>query len=504
MRNKHTAQWAWMTTATTIAAVAAMATACGHQQQAAAPLPRPPAQQTQLSSVPSVQPYTIVQQLPSAAPVAAKHAHRSLHVVVQNKHSYLYDTYGHRYDIGRDSAGHIFPAYYDRHNNRTLPLYYDSTRDRYYDVAEDPDDSRYYRHYVDDSDYERYYTDTNDYHNYQPTYDDRPVIYEPTPVYHSNHNTDWLWAIPVIVAAAVLLQPHNHHNNTPTAYYSPQRPAYVRPAYPISVHNNDIYNYNVDNVRVVNRPYSYPRTVASTPHPGPWAHRTGSRPPTGRTWAAAQPAQPWHRQVASRPPTRPMPRTPRTNQWQHPSTVNVATHRANPRFVRPVMSQPRIAVQQREPLHPRVVAKRNVARHRPVVAVANRPSRRLNLAPRYMHRAAPAVHARPIRFSPSPISSMPARPSDIGRTRNFHTPRVRSRPRTMPTARPAAARPMRFERPNSSMPLRTVNLPATTMGDVRQPLGRPLPTGFKRPAPTYRSTALHGKRPDLGHEEHHH
>ena len=387
MRNRHSAQWAWTSAATTIAAVAALAVACGHRP-AASPTPPSTAQQSEMASVPMTQPYTIVKTLPTASPVAKRHLHRKLTLVDRGARPYLVDDDGYRYDIGRDANGHMFPAYYERHSHRYLPLYYDGDRDRYYDVAYDPDNRDYYRHYIDDPDYARYYDDVYNYADYIPAGYDEPVIYTPTPVYHDHHhrNNDWLWAIPVIIAAAVLLQPHHHNDNNHYYAYNDARPAYVRPVTPVT-----IYNRNTSNVYVANRSYPYQQPVNGRPHL--WAHRTSSPAPPATAWQRSPGPAP---QTASYP--RPTPRPAATltihPSWHRPArpVTHPVVHRRAVAMARPAPARP-VAQHVVRPAH------RHIARahSRPHAAAYRRPS----TSPRYMHRAMPGVPNRRILIHPN-------------------------------------------------------------------------------------------------------
>lgn len=196
-----------------------------------ASLPPPPTQVPQAAASPAAfQPYTIVKQLPPK-PAHVSHHRRKLHLALHRGHYFLADDDNHYYDVGRDSSGHVYPAYSDSYTHQEYPLYYDPDRDDYYHVARDEDDGYYYRTYQDDR-YHRCYIDHRDYDYYRPNDYERPIVYTSAPAYHDPNRDAWLLAIPILVAAYFLLRPVHHHASYP-AYQTPAVVRYVPvPVYP--------------------------------------------------------------------------------------------------------------------------------------------------------------------------------------------------------------------------------------------------------------------------------
>lgn len=177
------------------------------------------------------QPYVLLPQ-PAPKPAVVTHRHRVLHLARRSGHVYLADTGGHYYQVGRDRQGHIYPIYRDTATHAVYPLFYDHDRDRLYRVVRN-DDGHFYRGYIDDPT-DRFYADDRDYRYVTPSDSDRPIItdsynttyntynnpvhtayirggrYYPPPAHHTSHNTSWLWAIPIVVGAYLLLRPHHH------------------------------------------------------------------------------------------------------------------------------------------------------------------------------------------------------------------------------------------------------------------------------------------------------
>jgi hypothetical protein len=228
---------------------AAVMAGCGHSATVAAGIQAAPTAGQPL-------PYTIVQAEPTAtgktqavlfhcvAQLPPKPAHatthrRYLHLIRQDSAAYLEDADGDQYHACRDRYGHLYPAAWDPATDEYAPLYYDGDRDCYYSV--DDYGSYYYRSYVDDPEYANcYYQDNYDnYNDYAPPAYCQPVIYAPGYVYpyegyygpgspgysvtisfggygdysyYQRRHEDWLWDLPVVFAAYLVLEPHHHHH----------------------------------------------------------------------------------------------------------------------------------------------------------------------------------------------------------------------------------------------------------------------------------------------------
>jgi len=221
-----------------LAAAAGLMAGCSNDKRTAsvpapmvtspAPLPAP-AVSAPVSNIPQ---YTVVRQLPPVPP-AKKHAHRELKLSKLDDGYWLVDKSGKRYPVGRDSSGHIYPAYHDPGSKSNVPLYYDGKRDRYYHVARGSNNT-FNRHYYGDAP-GTYYADNTNYDNYNPDDYSRPIIDEPK---QKKSNNNWLWAIPVLAGAYYLLTQNHHHNNQVAA-----NPDY-RYGYPSGSNYNDYAHYH--------------------------------------------------------------------------------------------------------------------------------------------------------------------------------------------------------------------------------------------------------------------
>ena len=346
--------------------------------------------------------------------------HRVLHVTRVHDRVYLEDADRHLYEAGRDTQGHVYPVYRDPVTRASYPLYYDPARDNLYRVARN-DDGRFYRNYVGQPS-RQFYAADRDYERFPSSDDDRPVVtdsyntynyntyntygngsspyepsrpygnprpfygaYRPAPVHHSSHhNSDWLWAIPVIIGAYFLLQPHPRHSSPP--YRAAPPTVIVRQTTPVTIINNNAPVYN-------GRP-SYTAVYAPPPP-------LRTRPLSPRALAAVHrlpPPSAYTAPVAR--PIRPLP--PRVVAYRHPIMPTLAPIRP-----RPVFRPRQIAVRPPRPAffrRPRFV----LARHVRVVNAALVP----HPAPKPMAHApeAPRAVVFPARPRPKPAEVRLVRP----------------------------------------------------------------------------------------------
>jgi hypothetical protein len=283
-----------------------------------------PVAMTTAATSPTFSPYATLPPLPPAPPNAAQHpVHRQLRVVERDKKTYLVDNSGHSYLAARDTDNHLYPAFRDPSSGHLFPLYYDKARDNYYRLIR-TDSGRFGRNYIGTPatqyyadpapitgyptdpgwyapppeplagpvpvSYRDYYPPTTCYRPadtyygadeyYPPSWapyppggycpprgyyadpDYAPVIVEGArPRHHSN---DWLWAIPVLIGAYLLLHPHHHHD-----YPCPPVPPYAihggyyrqRRWVPVEAHPWGYRQTNFVNSRQYNVTNIYERTT---------------------------------------------------------------------------------------------------------------------------------------------------------------------------------------------------------------------------------------------------
>ena len=463
---------------------------CGHPTPAAAPTPAPlttaaaPSPAAPNAAPAAFQPYTLLPPPPPAPPVAAPR-HRVLHLTRVHDRVYLTDSDRRLYEAGRDTQGHIYPVYRDPATRVTYPLYYDSSRDNLYRLARQ-EDGHFYRNYVGQP-ADRFYDTDRDYERIAPGDDDRPIVtdsyntyndntynegpnsgsrpfygaYRPPPAHHANHvNYNWLWAIPVIIGAYLLLQPHHHSPPQPVS--ARQNPVIVRRI--TTVNNTNITNTNITNVNIVNqitqaapvgyRPIASPRPVyVSAPRYAlsPIAARPVAWRPTVRSHGPIGPltAAPVAAAVAGLVHSHPLPVTPAVRSVpvvQRPAAlvrrpVSAAPHPAR----RPSASQARLLAPVSSPTRRIVVSRphrfvllssgRPAARHvlpaRPPMAT---PHRQVRLAER--RRVISIERRRAISSAPPKLSPFQPRSVEhVPNTARPHPSRPAS-PATGPTVRP--------------------------------------------------------------------
>jgi hypothetical protein len=181
------------------------------------------------------QPYDMVSgtaPVPADPPAATL---RNLTVVQHLNRPYLSDSEGHYYDIGRDTHGHIYPAYYDTVTDQDYPLYFDHSRDRYYRVLHWQ--NRFYMNFIGDRVGLYYRCDQpGDYVGYDPPIYDCPVISDgnftftvysepayyiyPNRYYAHWHNDNWFVSVPILIGAYFVL--NENQNYGPAWYYGYQ------------------------------------------------------------------------------------------------------------------------------------------------------------------------------------------------------------------------------------------------------------------------------------------
>ncbi|MBV9851767.1 MAG: hypothetical protein JO250_19030 [Armatimonadetes bacterium] len=435
------------------------------------------------------QPYALVNQPPPKPPVVT-HRHRVLHLTRRGRQVYLADSDGHYYHVGRDRRGRIFPTYTDPATHAVYPLYYDSARDRLYRLARS-DDGHFYRGYVDDPanrfyrddwDYERvtaggrpvvsnsYNTYNENIYNYGPGYPyprgynvTEGTYFPPPPYpyvvppahYGSHHNDNWLWAIPVIIGAYLLLRPH---------HYSPPP---VRSTTVIVQQRNTIINSSSSSVFVP----GYGR--GEPPPPRPLAPRvrpaTTFRAPLA-PMAAVPAAIALRKASAIHPVAHPLPAA-RPLALTHPHVMtNRQTHAMAFHRPRPVI-HPRPAVivpAQRAASHPAYRMERprlaaHFVRSRPAPShVEARP------VSRPARVVAPPIPRRPLI---RPVADARPLPPPVRRLRPSPPPR-REVVRTQPVVYP---RPMVHPRPEARPHLVSRPRPAF------KPMPKPAPRLAARP-----------------------
>lgn len=492
---------------------------CGHHTTSAVPTPAPltTAAAPSNAAPAAFQPYTLLPP-PPPAPMVATTRHRVLHLTRIHNQVYLADSERHLYEAGRDPQGHIYPIYRDPVTRVTYPLYYDPSRDNLYRLARQ-EDGRFYRNYVGQPDKNFYATD-RDYERIIPNDEDRPIVtdsyntynyntynegpnsdsrygrrrgyspyyagYRPPPRRSSHFNDNWLWAIPVIIGAYLLLQPHHH-----------------APPHPISARPNQVIVQQITRVNVVNQiiqaaPVGY-RPIAS-PRPV-YVSRLGNQPlpiqnhsdvlrhgalpsvvAAPMTVAAVHAAAP----VRSRP-------RPRLRTAQQLSLVQ----RALP------VSRPVPPVRLSMPLaYPTSLARHSAPPARPVVLVHHPVLAAPHSVPRPLVRQARlATPARPIQRVHTTIVSPPAAAHPVVRmvshgaghpsltaNRRIVTPgpqaRAPERPRAErarvivpPPTRPAAPKPRPVARPR--------------FVSIRQPASRPVIVVRSPPSSGSRPQEIH-------------
>jgi hypothetical protein len=434
----------------------ALIAGCAHHTPSAAPGAAPPVTPVATNAPPApaaFQPYALLPPPPPAPPVAAPR-HRVLHLTRVHQQVYLADSDRHLYEAGRDTQGHIYPIYRDPATHVTYPLYYDSSRDNLYRLARSGN-GHFYRNYVGQPT-DGFYDTDRDYERITPSDEDRPIVtdsyntynyntynygpsdhhanyggyrpynedpdygqnhpyytgYSLPPRHHSSHfNYNWLWAIPVIVGAYLLLQPH--HSNPQV--YRPSPTVIVRENRHVTTTNKTINNTVINNT-VINqaipvgyRPIASPRPVyvypaGYTPQPG-YALAMGHRTPDVRPHRSISPivAAPLGALAVHAALTRPHPSLRPPVLVSHPDVIA-------PRRI--IVAAPSVVplrhIVRSEQRHLLVLASRPIIRpeNRPLVrriTPLERPAH-LTLAPR------PRIYApeRP-RLEPRPIS-LPSTP----------------------------------------------------------------------------------------------
>ncbi len=523
MPRSHFLRWAAFSLSVLITLF--LAAGCGHSVRDAAAPPAPaanaPAPPGASAPAAAFQPYTLLPPPPPAPPVATPR-HRVLHLIRLHNHIYLADSDRHLYEAGRDPQGHVYPIYRDPATRVTYPLYYDSGRDNLYRLAR-ADSGRFYRNYVGEG-RTRFYGSDRDYERIRPSDADRPVVtdsyntyndgpsygagyptnngygpryagYRP-PSHHSSHfNPNWLWAIPVIIGAYLLLQPHHH--SAPPPVRSRPTVTIVRQSAPVT-----IINQISQAASVGYRPLASPRPIyvyppGYTARPG-YASAPGYAPrdvgyaprdvrphrrivPVAAAPAApaaraafvrpsARPALPAPVSVAARPTARTVPHAalhPLIRQASSVRRIAAPKHRVPPLLIRrpAAVSASRPVVHHAAPAAPRHVRRRPVERPRVIAPPAPRPVRRRVEAARPRPAVRPPVVDRPrVVRVPSPavrpsVSTRPRPAAEPHRVPVSSAPRVKhpaprierpaSAPRRPTPLRPVEARPrqVRFAPP---------------------------------------------------------
>lgn len=512
MPRSHFLRWAAFSLSVLITLF--LAAGCGHSVRDAAAPPAPaanaPAPPGASAPAAAFQPYTLLPPPPPAPPVATPR-HRVLHLTRLHNHIYLADSDRHLYEAGRDPQGHVYPIYRDPATRVTYPLYYDSGRDNLYRLAR-ADGGRFYRNYVGEG-RTRFYGSDRDYERITPSDADRPIVtdsyntnngygpryagYRP-PSHHSSHfNPNWLWAIPVIIGAYLLLQPHHH--SAPPPVRSRPTVTIVRQSAPVT-----IINQISQAAPVGYRPLASPRPIyvyppGYTARPG-YASAPGYAPrdvgyaprdvrphrrivPVAAAPAApvaraafvrpsARPALPAPVSLAARPTARTVPHAalhPLIRQASSVRRIAAPKHRVPPLLIRrpAAVSASRPVVHHAAPAAPRHVRRRPVERPRVIAPPAPRPVRRRVEAARPRPAVRPPVVDRPrVVRVPSPavrpsVSTRPrpaaprhyapwrrGRVRSVSRRRSEHArkrpdaPRREDRPKAAPKPR-AAAKPAR-------------------------------------------------------------
>lgn len=453
------------------------------------------------------QPYTLIPQ-PAPKPAVVTPRHRVLHLAVRADHPYLVDSDGHAYQVGRDAQGHLYPVYRDKVTGAAYPLYYDNARDRLYRVAR-ADNGHFYHGYVGDPD-DRFYASDHYYDWSAPSASDRPVIEDsynttyntyndgdwrnappayrvgypyPTP-HNSGHHTkwNWLWAIPVIVGAYLLLQPHHHSAPHYQYVHSPgQRPTTV-----IVRNINNNYNAinNVNRVAVVNRvpPAAYPQSSSLSPsarppvHPLVMARRAGPV-----AFVAPRTMMVVHPHAF---PFRPFRRKPLQREIVRPALVvhhaPIAHHALVVHYAPVIVRRPAFVSSPTHVFH----AVARAARLRPVVVRHSEPRRAPVARPLLhtaWHPAAPrpqlTFHAPPIPIPHviAPVAS-PVRPQEAPRRAEARpaVPFLHSAPRFAAPPHPSAPKPL----PRLAVHFRSANRPTPEIrqkdnGKRNKPHGQP-------------------------------
>ncbi len=470
MLRSHPLRWAAFSPTALI--MLFLAAGCGHSVRNAAAPPAPVATAAPASPAPAAafQPYTLLPP-PPAPPVAAPR-HRVLHLTLLHDHVYLADSDRHLYEAGRDRQGHIYPIYRDPATRVTYPLYYDARRDNLYRLARE-DGGHFYRNYVGEG-RTRFYESDRDYERITPSDADRPVVtdsyntyndyaynhgpnygagypnnnayrphyagYRPPP-HHSSHNDNWLWAVPVIIGAYLLLQPRHH--SAPPARSRPTT-VIVRQSTPIT-----IINQITQAAPIGYRPIASPRPVSVYPprytaQPG-YASAPGYASRNLRPHGSISP-------VAAAPLAIPGTHTALVPPAARPALASIAARPTSP-------SVPHAAVRPLARLVPLVrhaapVAPRTVRRSH-----AERPRMIAPPAPRSVLRRVEAARPRPT-----------ARPRPVAK------PHVVERPRVVRVPSPAV-RPSVSTRPRPGMEPRRLSMPPAP--HIERPASAP-----RRPVPT--------------------
>ena len=459
-----------------------LAAGCGHSVRNAAAPPVPVAASAAAPTTPTpataFQPYTLLPAPPPAPPVAASR-HRALHLTRFHHRVYLADSDRHLYEAGRDTQGHIYPIYRDPATRVTYPLYYDPQRDNLYRLAR-ADGGEFYRNYVGEGQ-TRFYGSDRDYERITPSDADRPIVtdsyntynyntynygpsygtgypnngygphyagYRPPPR-HSGHNDNWLWAIPVIIGAYLLLQPH--HSAPPPARSGPTT-VIVRQSTPIT-----IINQITQATPVGYRPIASPRPVYVYP-PG-YTARPGYVSSPGN----ASPPGYAPRDVRPRVPVAAVAAVPLSLLAPRPPLVRPA-----PRPQRPVplAARPAAPTIPHAALHPSV-RQASLVRRAAVSVYRTRPT--LN------RRSAAVLVSRPVIHRAAPLVPRTVRRSSTERPRAIAPPTPRPVRRGIEAARPQpAARPRGADRPRPVAPPRRVSVPPAAR--VEGAMLRPVPT----------------------------
>ncbi len=192
---------------------------------------------------PSFQPYVLVEK-PAPIIKVATPKHKDLRLERRNNKAYLVDADGNAYLAGRDKSGRLYPTYSDPTSHDYYPLHYDSSRDQYYRMAR-ADDGTYYRNYVGDSS-NRYYQSESGPAEYSSSSSDQPNILDEAGQQvqqlsqgsSNKHRDDWLWAIPVVVGAYLLLQKHGHSSPAAPVAHPTSVQVATRPANQTIVYRN--------------------------------------------------------------------------------------------------------------------------------------------------------------------------------------------------------------------------------------------------------------------------
>jgi hypothetical protein len=495
----------------------ALIAGCAHHTPSTAPVTVPPAAPIAATAPPAAfQPYTLLPPTPPAPPVATPR-HRVLHLTRVHQQVYLADSDRHLYEAGRDTQGHIYPIYRDPATHVTYPLYYDSSRDNLYRLARNGS-GHFYRNYVGQPT-DNFYDTDRDYERITPSDEDRPIVTDsynkynyntydygpsdhhryanysgyrpynedpdygqnhpyytgsaPPPPHHSSHfNYNWLWAIPVIVGAYLLLQPRH---STPQVY-RPSPTVIVRGNRPVTIANTTINNTSIHNTTINNtvinqaipvgyRPIASPRPVyvypaGYTPHPG-YAPAMGNRAPDVRPHRSLSPlvAAPLGALAVHAALTRPHP------SLRPPVLVSRRAVITPRRIVAAAPSAVTLRhIVRSEQRHPLVLAPRPVIRpeNRPLVRRITLPERPAHLTraprPRISVPEQPRLEPRhtSLPFAPrsQPERIQTAPPKPITRLhsvepRHIITPRQVIEPRHLISRPPTAVHPQIIVRPQS-------------------------------------------------------